>query len=287
MRIMFLTGVAFIATSGFSFADGVAYRLPPDGTWVKYKITVTKYEEWETSYDEKNGWVQEKKPDLTAEELARETDSLLVRSVGRQDVGGEPCRWIEIVQNADEEGKAPPEFRVIVLKLLIPEKAFAPGVDPFGHVKKMYMSDRRDGEHFVSEVKDGDRQRYEVERFRGYFPLPTKGARRGKEVERKTPAGPFKGHELAFVYGYEGKLNVGKSGWNFSKGQYVVVASDRAPFGIAEVTARDVLSIEEYGADPTGEYGAGALRGARLKQGWTMELAETGTDAKSGLPDKN
>jgi len=211
---------------------------------------------------------------------------LLVRSVGRLEVGGEPCRWIETVQNADEEGKNPPEFRVIVFKLLIPEKAFEPGGDPFGHVRKMYMSDRRNDKHFVSEIKDADRQRYELERLRRYFPVPPKGASPGKEVGRKTPAGPFKGQETAFVYGFEGKLNAGKSGWNFSKGRYTVLVSDQAPFGIAAITARDVISIEEYGSDPSEEYGWEGLCGGRLIQSWTMEVAKTGLGAKSALPDK-
>ncbi len=285
MRIGILSGFVFFVVSRAVLADGLAYRLPPDGTWVKYKITVQKYQEWDTRYEEKKGWVLEKKPDPTAEELAKETDSLLVRSVGRQAVGGEPCRWIEIVQNADEEGKAPPELRVIVLKLLISEKAFEAGRDPFEHVRKMYMSDRRDGEHLVSEVKDADRRRYESERFRAYFPVSPKGTKRGKEVERKTLAGLFKGNETAFIYGYEGKLSAGKSGWNISKGRYVVVVSDCAPFGIVAVTARDVLSIEEYGAEGFAELGAEALHGGRLIQSWTMEVVATGTGAKSGLPN--
>lgn len=280
MRIMFLTGVALIATSGFLFADGVAYRLPPDGTWVKYSITVTKYEDWSLRPDEKGGWVLKKEPELTAEELAKETrdNFLLVRSVGRQDVGGEPCRWVELVLNSEEEGEAKPEARVVLLKVLIPEKAFGPGIDPFELVKKMYVSDWREGgEHFLSEVEDGDRKRYEVERFRLYFPVPQKGAQRKIDVEHKTPLGSFKGYELGFEYGYEGKLGEGKAGWNYVKGHYQVTVSDRAPFGIVAVRGRDVVAIEEYGDGV----------GARLKQSWTMDAAETGTDAKSGLPDKN
>ncbi|WP_406694278.1 hypothetical protein V5E97_24690 [Singulisphaera sp. Ch08] len=280
MRLMFLAGVALIAISGFSFADGVAYRLPPDGTWVKYRITATKYEAWNLRPDEKEGWVFKKEPELTAEELATASrdNFLLVRSVGRQDVGGEPCRWVELVLNSQEEGEAKPEARGLLLKVLIPEKAFDLGIDPFEHVKKMYLSDRReDGEHFLSEVEDGDRKRYEVERFRLYFPVPPKGAQRKKDVELKTPLGPFKGYELGFEYGYEGKLVGGKAGWNYVKGHYQVTVSDRAPFGIVAVRGKDVVAIEEYGDGI----------GARLKQSWTMDAAETGTGAKSGLPDKN
>jgi hypothetical protein len=280
MRFAFLTAVILAATGGSLFADGVACRLPPDGTWVKYRITVTKYEAWNLRSDEKEGWVIKKEPELTAEELAKESrdNFLLVRSVGRQEMGGEPCRWVELVLNAKEEGEAEPEARVFLLKVLIPEKAFVPGADLFEHVKKMYVSDRREGgEHFVSEVEDGDRKRYEVERFRLYFPLPREGARRKKDVEHKTPLGPFKGDELAFEYGYEGKLEGGKVGWNSVKGHYRVAVSDRAPFGIVAVRGKDVVAIEEYGDGI----------GTRLKQSWTMDAVEAGTGAKSGLSGKN
>jgi hypothetical protein len=279
MRIMFLTGVALVGTSGFSFADGVAYRLPPDGTWVKYRITVTRYEEWSLRPDEKEGWVLKKEPEPTAEELAKESrdNFLLVRSVGRQDVGGEPCRWVELVWNSKDEGKENPEALVILLKVLIPEKAFGPGRDPFEHVKKMYVSLRYEGgEHFLSEVKDAAGKKYQVERFRADFPVPPKGVPRKEGVEHKTPLGLFKGHELGFEYGFEGKLQMGETGWNYSKGQYAVVVSDRAPFGIVAIRATDVVSIEEYGDGV----------GGRLRQSWTMEAVETGTGAKSGLPDK-
>jgi hypothetical protein len=55
-----------------------------------------------------------------------------------------------------------------------------------------------------------------------------------------------------------------------------VVVSDKAPFGIVAIRAKDVVSIEEYGDGG----------GARLKQSWRMQAVETGTGAKSGLPDK-
>lgn len=107
VRIGVLSNFAFptfFVLSGAVLGDGLGYQLPPDGTWVKYKITVQKYEAWNTRYDEKKGWILEKELDPTAKELAEETNSLLVRSVGRQVRDGEPCRWIEIVQNANEEG---------------------------------------------------------------------------------------------------------------------------------------------------------------------------------------
>jgi len=276
MRYWLLTGLVVLLGCGPLLADGLAYSLPPDGTWVKYKVTVEKYEAWKTRPDEKKGWILEKEKDPSAKELA-EGDTVVVRSVGKLEVNRVTCRWIEMVLNASEEGKKKPEGRVVVLKILVPEKAFAQGSDPFEHVRKMYLSDTHDtGDHFLNEIKEKDHQKYELERFRGYFPIAPKGAHRGKELERKTPAGLFKGHELAFEYSFVGKLRQGQSGWNWEKGPYVVAISDRAPFGIAAVRARDVLSIEEYGNG----------HGARLKQSWTMEVVEIGKNAKSAMPDK-
>jgi hypothetical protein len=280
MRYELFAGLLVLGCGGSLFADGLTYRLPPDGTWVKYRINVTRYEEWSLRPDEKEGWVLKKEPEPTAAELAKESrdNFLLVRSVGRQDIGGEPCRWVELVWNAKEEGKEKPEALVILLKVLIPEKAFGPGRDPFEHVKKMYVSLRYEGgQHFLSEVKDADGKKYQVERFRDNFPMPPNGAPRKEDVEYKTPLGRFKGHELGFEYAFEGKLQAGKGGWNYSKGQYTVVVSDQAPFGIVAIRAKDVVSAEEYGDGG----------GARLRQSSTMEAVEAGTGAKSGLPDKN
>src|SRR2546421_9532777 len=121
MRCAVLVGWMVFAAGGPLFADGLAYRLPPDGTWVKYRITVTRYQEWTLRPDETEGWVLKKEPEPTPEELARESrdNCLLVRTVGQRALGDKPCRWVELVLNSAEEGKPKPEARVIVLNVLI------------------------------------------------------------------------------------------------------------------------------------------------------------------------
>lgn len=276
MRIWILAGLLCFIVSGPVLADGFAYGLPPDGAWVKYKITVSKYDEWNLHLDRKIGWVLEKGNSPTPADLAQPS-YFLVRFVGRQAVKGKPCRWVELVDNPGEEGKAKPMYRVIILKLLIPEAAFAPGADPFDNVQKMYIDSRRDnGEHYLHEVIDKDREKYELERFRAYFPVPPKGTARKRGVERKTILGLSQCEELEFDYGFEGKLSAGKLGFNCRKAQYKVLVSETIPLGTVAVRAQDELALEEYGDGG----------GARLRQTWLMEVAEIGHGAKSGLPDK-
>jgi hypothetical protein len=151
--------------------------------------------------------------------------------------------------------------------------------DPFAHVKKMYMSDRRDGEYFVSEVTDADRRKYEGVPVPGVLPRAAEGrpARRGGGAEdaRRAVQGPRAGVRVRL----RGKAECREVWVEYLEGPVRGGGERTGPFGVAAVTARDVLSIEEYGAK--------ALRGARLIQSWTMELAETSTGAKSALPDKN
>jgi hypothetical protein len=274
MRAGILVGLVLMTHVGLAFAGGIAYRLPPDGTWAKYKIASgDEYilEEFHTQ----DGRRVFTKVDLPP--APKKEDLFLVRSVGRFDVAGVPHRWLELVNEPAVEGQEMPPVRVIVLKLLIPESAFGPGSDPFDYVRKMYMSDRRpDGETFVSEVKDADRLAYELERFRALFPVAPKGTPREERVERETPAGRFQGYRMEFDYGYEGKLFAGKKGKNTHKGRYRVVVSEAAPFGIVEVKGLKAEWFEDKG-DGTGSVERG--------KGGRMELVEWGRDAKSGLPD--
>ena len=275
-----LTVVVCLSIGTAVQADGIAYRLPPDGTWVVYQIRCTEFPEmvrFRVGNDKKK--VEEK---IDLDELEKKLpadweDLFLVRSVGRVEKSGEPCRWIELVNNPKEENEDKPKERVVVLKLLIPEKHFAPGQDPFAHVQKMYMRDRRPDEQFgVVDVRDADRQKYELDRFRSLFPVPPKQAKRTQVAGRKTALGTVNGYELEFDYGFEGKLHEGKHGRNSVKGHFKVFVSDDAPFGIAEMHEAGIASIEES-ADGSGNRTTGG-------KGW-MEVKKSGTGAKSGLPD--
>jgi hypothetical protein len=264
-------------------ADGLAYRLPPDGTWVLYRIHC---DELPAMYRFRVGGDKKKVEEKEAIDLAELKkrlpadweDVFLVRSVGRVEQAGEACRWIELVNNPREENEDKPKSRVIVLKLLIPEKDFAPGHDPFAHVRKMYMSDRRPDEQFAAvEVTDADRRTYELDRFRTLFPVPPPGAKRSAVAGRKTGLGTVGGYELEFDYGFEGKLHGGRLGRNAARGHYKVLVSEAAPFGIAEIHAAGMFGIEET-ADGSGSRTSGG-RGR-------VEVKASGGGAKSGLPEK-
>ncbi len=86
-------------------ADGLIYRLPPDGTWVRYRVTQHATEI--ASLDGKP------LPDMSVEA------TLTLRSVGQVATDGHKSRWIEL------EWKIPPaedrRGRIIVLKMSIPE----------------------------------------------------------------------------------------------------------------------------------------------------------------------
>jgi hypothetical protein len=252
-------------------AGGLAYRLPADGEWVKYQMFPGEYS-LERLTRNKGGGVSAEKVELPKPK--KKEDFFLVRSVGTVRVDGEVCRWIELVNEPQQEGKEKPACRLIILKLLIPEAAFRPDVDALVHVKKMYMSDRHeDGTVFVDEVKDLDRRNYEIERFRALFPVPPAGARRSDEIERKTALGPAKGYELEFEYGFEGKLFAGKRGLNRFKGRYKVFVSDRAPFGLMEAVLEHGEGLEDTGQHINKSNGSGCMR-----------LVESGNGATSGLP---
>jgi hypothetical protein len=225
MRQGLFSGLLLLGCTCPATADGVAYRLPPDGTWVKYRITPGKeYTVKEFRTDDRGRRVFTKVDLPKLPKAAKKEDLFLVRSVGRVKIDGQPHRWLEMVNEPAEEGKKKPAVTVYVLKLLVPEAAFRPGRDPFAHVRKMYLSDRRpEGESYVSEVKDADGRRYQLERFRALFPTPPKSPKRTNGVKRKTAAGTFKGYELEFEYGFEGKLYGGKKGKNTWKGHYKLV----------------------------------------------------------------
>lgn len=103
----FMAGVACLLSPKVH-ADGLFYRLPPDGTSAKYDLTVT------------------------SEGI---TGTMTMSSVGTTKVDGKPARWIEVVlkmKRGDDE-------RVIIGKLLIPEENLQAGGSPFANYAKAYV----------------------------------------------------------------------------------------------------------------------------------------------------
>ena len=122
--------IAFLALFSVPFsaarADGLIYRLPKDGTSVRFQS--------KGSF-EGNG------------RTAEFDGTMSMSSVGKETVGGEECRWIEFQMVANQDGRP----RVALFKLLIPEKQLTAGKSPASHVKKMWF---RQGNRRVREITD-------------------------------------------------------------------------------------------------------------------------------------
>jgi hypothetical protein len=286
MTRFLLVAATLLAVGTTGRADGVAYRLPPDGSWVMYRLDWVEIGASYTRRPGGKGEVIEEPDDRMAaikwlkDQGAASERFFLVRSVGRVQQDGEWLRWLELVDNPKEERVEKPKERQITLKLLIPEKHFRPSDDPFAHVRKMYMSDRNpDGEKYLSEVTDADRRGYELDRFRSNFPVPPKGTARRTDVTRKTTLRLVcTGEVMTFDYGFKGKLFAGKKGRFEEHGRYEVFVSDEVPFGLVGWTATDTETLADHGDG----VGWRSCVGKSL-----MEVKEFGTGAKSGLPDSN
>jgi hypothetical protein len=106
-----LVAAICLSTVGTIRADGLLYRLPEDGTWMRYSFKQTMA--------------------LSKNEMMNVEGTLTLGSVGQEKIKNETCRWIEIVI----EAKLPDEGRTVksVFKALIPEKRLKKGEEPLGH----------------------------------------------------------------------------------------------------------------------------------------------------------
>jgi hypothetical protein len=96
-------------------ADGLFYRVPKDGTWAEYHVSV---KEGRTPQGDKG--------------------SLTIRSVGSKEVKGKPHRWIElVVKITGADGNEQVASRRTI-KLLVPEENFALGKDPLSGVDQIW-----------------------------------------------------------------------------------------------------------------------------------------------------
>jgi hypothetical protein len=267
---------AFVCPSS-AYADGLIYRLPPDGTWVRYR---GKQEATEAvTLDGKRF------PDFTIE------STLTLRSVGQVTTDGDKARWIEL------EWKIPPAEartgRIIILKMLIPEDDLRRGRDPLAGVEELYFWDRdwewkQEPEAGVKEkVADPPRVLYEIERFRFMLPFPPRARESQLETVQKTvavPHGTYAVQRISYPLEFEGKLSGGKGGrWEW-KGTFSLDICETVGFGVVALDAL-ISSEEEYanaGAD--GVYRLSGV-GSRMKAHLHMELEASGDDAKSAMPE--
>ena len=216
--------IALVAIPTAGNAGGLINSLPEDGAWVVFKA----------------------KSELDLQGNLQSFDrELKIASVGKQEVEGEPGRWIELST----------EFfgRKVLAKLLIAEKYLKADQNPFEHVAKAWA---RGPEGEVIELTDARLRQILVFALGvPHFDKPEK-----KEKEKiKTELGEFECEHLKGESEMDGpmdqKIKFGGELWT----------NEKVPFGLVKAKIK-------------GDLGVGTVE-------TEMEASKSGKDAKSELPD--
>lgn len=283
-HFLWLAVIALASSASHVHADGLVYRLPADGAWVRYKLseqgdaTITFPTDANVPPGLKNA---QKLP-------VKSSGSLVMRSVGQHDLDGERCRWIELEFDVDIVGELPnpatgdlqekKQNRHIILKMLIPEKYLCAGADPMAHVRKLYFKDGENEPELVDDEKD---KQYQLDRFRPIFPAP---ARVDKPQKQRIDTlddeiGSLECEKHTFDSSYEGPLARGRRGWWSWRGKHEVCLHEKIPFGV--VSLKFTGESHEWSGDKE--------RSPRATVNSTKEMvvAQFGVAAKSALPESH
>lgn len=282
-HILLLFFFVKICVASLVQADGLVHQLPTDGAWVRYKLS----EQGTFTVMFPSGLMVP--PGLKkAQNLPVESGgSVELRSVGRDDVNGEECRWIELELRAETSGKFPDpatgdllekkENRHIILKMLIPQKQLASGADPLAHVRKLYF---KDGELESELIEDDKAKQYELDRFRPIFPAPARKVESSGDQIVNSPnqaIGDLTCEMHSFQSKYEGPLARGERGWWSWHGIHQLSLHDKVPFGVAML--KFSVESDEWAGDKE------QSPKITVKSTKVMTVTEFGFDAKSELPD--
>ena len=229
-----LLAITIIAHSSVN-ADGLLFQLPKDGSWAEFAIdgVATKPDDAEVTL----------------------VGKIRLSSVGKVQIDGKPCRWIEL----RTEAKRNDEKYTDIVKMLIPEKNLVRGQDPLKHMLRGWSQD--------SHTPGGPRARdlnaagLEYLRKNSTFLL----------VHGRYDNTPQK-LDKTMVESKLGKLECeGVKAMETRGGlkcTYETRLHDKAPFGV--VTHECIVDFMEKGS-------------LTVK----LKLSDFGTDAKSSLPDSN
>jgi hypothetical protein len=211
-----------IPTTGH--AGGLINSLPADGSWVVLKA--------------------KSELDLQGNLQSFERE-LKIASVGKQDVEGEPGRWIELST----------EFfgRKVLAKLLIAEKHLKGDKNPFDHVAKAWA---RGPEGEVIELPDARLRQIMI--FALGVPHFDKSEKKEKE-KIKTQLGEYECEHLKGQSETDGPMD------QKIKFDGEIWTNDKVPFGLVKAKVK-------------GDIGLGTIE-------TEMEATQSGKDAKSELPD--
>jgi hypothetical protein len=217
-------------------ADGLVYQLPADGTSVRYDTEVT----FVNSSGQQNML----------------KGSLSISSVGQTTVDDEKCRWIEFKNlTKTDQGE-----RIVIGKVLIPEKDLGKGKSPGDHLIRGWIK-QGDMETAITDLKSQPGRMMLV----GYLAGPAPNAKELDETEIDSALGKLK---CAGVSGdQEFQRDSGSLSINFENRLH-----EKAPFGVVSATWK----FERKTNGQT--MGSGTVK---------MTLAEVNTTALTELPGKN
>lgn len=276
LRLVLLLLLSLTLISEPALAAGLIYRLPEDGSWARFRgqLQIRDFK----SIDGKP----------LSPGKATFNYALILRSVGTQDTIEGRGRWIEIESNAPPKEEYP--GRIIVLKMLIPEKYLTADEDPLNHVQEAYFRSRN-WEYGVEpevgnkeKLTDRDRLQYELERFRTQFPYPNSKqcltvTSRGQTVD--TPLGRLTVTKVAFPMQFSGRLSGGKGPrWKWS-GNLTLWLTEDSPFGVSALQNEFIQIDETQNADESKPISVGVQSKNTLR----IELESVGAKAKSELPE--
>jgi hypothetical protein len=261
-------------------ADGLIYNLPPDGAWARFRMV---HRLWDLTTLQGEAATPSK---------ATLRGTFTLRTVGVQYTAEGPGRWIEL------ESSGPPaedqDGRIIILKMLIPEQHLAVGADPLAHINEIYYwsrnwpLDEQPRPGVKEQLRDDARIRYEIERFRTFFPFPFRDettCQSTSDQSVETPMATFSATKITYPMTFSGKLSGGTSGrWSWS-GVHTLWLSDKSPFGVVAVETEFTQTDEhEQKSSTTNEYELTG-EGVRGKNNVRLELEAIGMGAESALPE--
>lgn len=253
-------------------AQGLILKPPSDGTWTRFRVT--------GQYD--ISWLRDLKefPDEWKDIVAAIPDfahgemELVVSSVGTDKIDGERFRWIELYLKSTTvgESKGDEADEGTLLRLQVAEKVLTTGGDLLDNARTVIVrggySPSDDG-----EIKNDNRRKYELQRFRQFFPKYSVSDKDWAHVQKRA---------IRFRFNYQGKMHGGEHGSLIHHANYTVIADPIAPFGVKQIWETDGVSIEDSGPyNPKDENCDGP--GTISRGNSQIVLIESGTDAVSRL----
>jgi desulfoferrodoxin (superoxide reductase-like protein) len=214
-----------------AFADGLIWQLPPDGTTVEFKGDC--HAEFKRVLSKEVADTLPPKEIEKVERLQKVTfqATVTVSSVGQVTRAEQKCRWIELATGEN------------VLKILVPEKFLTRGEDPLDHAVLTFFNPKGVDRTKSPLEKGFNRIAYELDRFRGVFPLPLREVQKLPKKTIKTPIGTFTDCEvIAGTTEFDRPL-LAEGRWE-AKSSWQIALHPDAPFGVVQLQCQ--ATVHEF-----------------------------------------